>query len=336
MPTTTRTRAALAATAVALLAAGCGGSGSAEEGGPSADDAAAWARSTDPVAAGGLVWATDDVVHLSDGTTVDVGQPMTTYVVAGDGVYFTPADDGDTRHGNMTTGPLRFADRDGEVVDTGLTVYVESLGASPDGRYLGLVDATSGPRDGFSDHPQAIAVVLDLTTGDRVVDTTDGMGDPDEDDLAHDYPETDLSVRFPGSGSAFVEGLDEDVLYALPSGEGDAVDALDAGVRSPLDRRSPDGRWAIDDRGRVEVLLSADGGPVRPRTGTATWDLAWWLDDDTVLGFAAPGPGGPSTLITCEVPDGACDTVPGTAGALVRFPVDTAPNDSVDLGGGQP
>ena len=191
-------RPALAA--ALLLTAGCSDSSGKESAPP--DDAAAWSTSTDPVEAGGLIWATDGVVHLADDTLVDVGGPITTYVVAGDGVYFTPAethDDG-TEHGPLTSGPLHFADRDGTVTDTGITVYVESLDSSPDGRYLGLVDATSGPEDRFSDQPQATAVVIDLTSGDRVVDTTEGMGDPDEDDLAHDYSEMSISrTHFPDS-----------------------------------------------------------------------------------------------------------------------------------------
>lgn len=328
-----------ATAAALLLATACsssdaGGTGGAGGGGDGSEDVA-WAPSTDPVPARGLVWAEGSVVHLADGTTVDTGSAMTTYVVAGDGVWFTPADsEDDVDHGNMTTGPLHFADRDGEVVDTGVTVYVESLGSSPDGRYLGLVDATSGPEDDFSDYPRATAVVVDLTTGERVVDTADGMGDPAEDDLAHDYPETFLSVRFPDATSAYVQGLG-DHLYALPSGDGEEVDAIDSGVRSPLDPTSPDGSWRIDDRGTVDVLLSADGERRRPRTGTPTWELGWWLDDTTVLGFSAPGPDAAASVMTCRVPSARCRTVDGTTGVLARFPVDTAPRDDVDLRQGQ-
>lgn len=333
-----------AITAALLLATACSSTDEGGTGKADSPDDAAWAQSTDPVPARGLVWAEGSVVHLSDGTTVDVGGPMTTYVVAGDGVYFTPAESEDAvDHGNMTTGPLHFADRDGEVTDTGLTVYVESLGSSPDGRYLGLVDATSGPEDDFSDYPQATAVVVDLTTGERVVDTTDGMGDPGEDDLAHDYPETFLSVRFPDAESAYVEGLGE-ILYALPGGDGTEVDPIDSPVRSPLDRTNADGTWTIDERGKVEELLSADGTRVRPRTGTPRWDLGWWLDDTTVLTVAISGPGtgvevgadDAAALATCRVPDGRCAVVDATSGLLLHIPVDTSTTDSVDLRGATP
>jgi hypothetical protein len=328
------TRAAIAA--ALLLTAGCSDTSGAEA--EPKTDPASWSTSTDPVDTTGLVWASASVVHLADGTTIDVGGPMTTYVVAGDGVYFTPAesDEAGTEHGNMTTGPLRFADRDGEVTDTGVTVYVESLGSSPDGRYLGLVDATSGAGDRFSDYPLATAVVVDLSTGERVVDTTDGMGDPEEDDLAHDYPEISLTVRFPDATSAFVEGLDGNRLYSLPAGEGDPTEQ---GIRSPSDPTSPDGAWSIQDRGFDDLITSRGGEPVRIRAGTPRRDLRWWLDDSTVVGIAISGPGtaqdlGPdntSTLVTCDLPDGACTPVAGTAGKRVSFPVG-AGDEAIDLG----
>ncbi len=332
-------------TAALLLTAGCSDSsgGTAPEGGADPDEAA-WATSTDPVETGGLVWASGSVVHLSDGSTIDVGGPLTTYVVAGDGVYFTPAesDEDGTEHGNTSTGPLRFAGRDGEVVDTGLTVYVESIDGSPDGRYLGLVDATSGEEDDFGT-PVATAVVIDLTSGERVVDTTDGMGDPDADDLSHDYAEIYLRTRFLDDASVFVEGLGEDRVHSLPGGESEVVDPIDVRLPSQLDRTSPDGSWAIDDRGGVDVLLSADGERVRPRTGTPRWDLGWWFDDETVVGVALSGPGrgrsiGPedtATLITCRVPDGACDDVEGTTGQLVRFPSEDSFVGPLDLRGSE-
>jgi len=324
-----------AAAAVALLTAGCNGSPDRtdrQDPSPAADDPT-WSASTDPVTADGLVWASDGVVHLSDGSTVEVGEEMATYVVAGDGVYFTPG--GDTDHGSTTTGPLQFADRDGTVTDTGLTVYVESIGSSSDGRYLGLVDATSGPEDDFSGQPRATAIVVDLTSGDRVVETGDGMGDPEQDDLAHDYPEVNLGVQFPDTASAHVEGLG-DFLFSLPDGAGAPTES---GVRSPTDPVSPDQQWTIQDRGFDDRVVAQGGDPVQIRTGTPRRDLRWWLDDSTVVGIAIDGPGdgtdlGPgnvSTLITCRVPDGTCRRVDGTTGAQLRFPVG-AGDEGLDLG----
>jgi hypothetical protein len=352
-PTRSAARTTFAATCAAalLIPAGCstGDDGSLDSGPdrgtdtPAGETAATWSSSTDPVRAGGLVWAADGVVHLGDGTTIDVGGPMTTYVVAGDGVYFTPAGSGEdgTEHSNVTTAPLRFADSDGTVTETGLTVYVESLGSSEDRRYLGLVDATSGPEDSFSDTPLATAVVYDLASGERVVDTTDGMGDPDEDDLAHDYQEVYLGVRFPVADSALVEGLDDTRRYALPAGEGEVVDPVDAGIRDPSDPISPDGTWAIEDRGFGDRVVEADGEAVRLRIGAPRWDLRWWLDEATVVGVAVSGPGTGTkivaddrvALMTCQVPDGACGTVEETTGMALRFPVGSG-EESLDLPNG--
>lgn len=331
-----RPAACVALAAAVLLLAGCSDPSSAGDPagrGSSDPGAAAW-TSTDPVDASGLVWASEGVVHLSDGTTVDVGGPITTYVVAGDGVWFTPAEseEAGTRHSTMTTGPLHVVGRDGEVTDTGVTVYVESLGSSPDGRYLGFVDATSGEEDDFTGTPQATAVVVDLSTGDRVVETTDGMGDPDEDDLDHDYPEVSLSVRFPDAGSAYVQGLDGDRLYTLPAGDAEVVEPIDSPLHDPLDRTNQDGTWTIDDRGGVDVLRSADGQRVRPRTGTASWQLGWWQDAGTVVGAASDGEA--ATLVTCVVPSGDCTPLEGTTGRLLRFPAGVAPSPAVDLRGG--
>ena len=119
--------------------------------------------------------------------------------------------------------------------------------------------------------------------------------------------------------------------------------AIDVRLPSHADSTSPDGSWAIDDRGEVEVLLSADGERVRPRTGTPRWGLGWWIDDETVVGVALSGPGrgasvGPddtATLITCRVPDGACEDVEGTTGQLLRFPSEDSFTGAVDLRGGE-
>ncbi len=331
-----RTRpAAIAAVAVVLAASGCSDGGADARETPRAGDDASWTTSTDPLDTRGLVWASaDDVVHLPDGTTVDVGQPMQTWVVAGDGVYFT-SPDAEVDEDNPAARPLLFVDRDGSPAETGVAVYDESLGASPGGRYLGFVDATSGEPDDFSGLPQGIAVVVDLTTGERVLESTEVMGDPDEDDLAHDYDETYLRVRFPDDRSAHVEGLG-DLAVSLPDG---TARPTDDGPRSPSDPISPGGSWSIEDRGFDDRIVSADGDPVQVRTDTPRRDLRWWLDDSTVVGIAIAGPGegqdlGPddtSRLVTCHVPDGSCTPVDGTEGVRVRFPVG-AGDEGLDLG----
>ena len=92
----------------------------------------------------------------------------------------------------------------------------------------------------------ATAVVIDLTSGERVVDTTDGMGDPDADDLSHDYAEIYLRTRFLDDASVFVEGLGEDRVHSLPGGGSEVVDPID--VRLPSQSRPHQPRRCLGDR----------------------------------------------------------------------------------------
>ena len=97
-----------------------------------------WVTSTDPVSTQGLAWASGSTVRLGDGSTIDTGAEIVSFVVAGDGVYFVGSDGSDDTADSPSwgdLGELRYADRDGRVVDTGLTVdAAASLRASPDGR----------------------------------------------------------------------------------------------------------------------------------------------------------------------------------------------------------
>ena len=289
-----------------------------------------WMHSTNPVDPTGLNWALNGIVHLADGKTLSVGEPMMSYVVAGDGVYFTPAESHDTtfEHAPFTTGPLRFSDGHGPAVDTGITVYSESIGTSPNGQYLGFLDATSGPHDNYG-LAQATAVVIDLTTGTCVLDTTQGMGDPDTDDFDVEYNEGFLRVRFPDNHSVYVQG-DASIHYSLPEGEVLATNPDDEPWRDPATETSPDKRWMIARLSNEEVLLPIQGDPslrqygkpVRPQTGTAQWEFAWWIDAKRVLTIALPDDGAASSLMICRVPDGACQPIPGSQGNRVGFPVD--------------
>ncbi|KRE99587.1 hypothetical protein ASG88_13265 [Nocardioides sp. Soil777] len=71
---------------------------------PDLDEDAGWRTSRAPVGTGGLVWAAGSTVHLADGTSIDVGGPVRAFVVAGDGVFFVPAESADD------IGSAQFAD----------------------------------------------------------------------------------------------------------------------------------------------------------------------------------------------------------------------------------
>lgn len=316
-------RSALVTAAVALLLAGC--TTDAEQ--PDGSDEP-WRLSADPVETGGLVWASGSTVHLADGTTIDTGAPIGGYVVAGDGVWFAEADGDDYQLGNDAEAELRFAAPDGEVVDTGITFLGESLAASAGGRYLALIDVRSGEEDDFGT-PQATVRVLDLRTGEEVVQSTEGMGDPADDDFAAVYPEAEMDVRALTDEAAYVDTLEGTLAFDLATGEARAVS--DDEVPDPgLDpTTSPDGAWQIvDGPRRTDLLAHEDGRRVRPRPGTPRWDLDRWVDDTTVVGVAISGPGlgeqidprDSLALMSCVVPTGACVVHEETSGREVLFP----------------
>jgi hypothetical protein len=85
-----------AAGVLAMTLAGCGsddGGGGTEEGGGVKEQSGEWLTSTVPVTTAPLVWEAEGVVHLSDGTEVDLDGAPSSYVVAGDGVFFAEAED---------------------------------------------------------------------------------------------------------------------------------------------------------------------------------------------------------------------------------------------------
>ena len=301
-------------------------------------EGSAWPVSSDPVDPGGLVWATGSTVHLADGTTIDTGDSLGPYVVAGDGVFFTTDVEasGTPRESGPNPSRLFLAEPDGTVTDTGFDVA--TLAASPDGRYLGVLDLTSGERDDFGTR-QAEVVVVDLTSGEEVVRSTEGMGDPESDDLAALYPEIVLGVARLTEDTAYVEGVGEAWAYDLVTGEGEPLpDEEQDWERLPGDPVSPDGQWRFSGEGLGAELVPDDGRPVVPDPGTARWFLVYWADDTTAVGYAVSGPDAPRVrpgdrldLMSCVVPTGACDVVEDTAGETIRFPAGAVDATAITL-----
>lgn len=180
----------LVVAAFVLLVTGCGDEGDVS----GTDKSAAWRTSTDPVTTSGLAWAAASTVHLSDGTTIDTGSPVSAFVVAGDGVFFfPPQSEEDAGSADFPVQELMFGVPGKSPASTGLTLSSSLLAASPDGRYLAAIDTMSGEKDRFGT-PQASVLVFDLETGDETVESTLGMGDPDEDDFADGYSEVELQI----------------------------------------------------------------------------------------------------------------------------------------------
>ena len=144
------------------------------------------------------------------------------------------------------------------------------------------------PEDRFSDYPQATAVIVDLSTGERMVDTTDGMGDPDEDDLAHDYPEVYLSDRFLDNDSAFVEGLGDDTSMHCPA----ARETVDTSTWASAAGRPDQPRRRLGDRGpeSSRTLVATPVGRTDSARG-APMGTALVVRRQTVVGIAICGPG---------------------------------------------
>lgn len=343
--------AALALAALGALGAlaGCSdtpttGSGAGAPDGADPADAAdradgAWRTSTDPLPTDGLAWASGSTVHLADGTTIDTGAPLRTFVVAGDGVFFLPAEDPeDEASTGIDEQEVQYAAPGGEVTATGLTLVTRTLAASPDGRFLGGIDAATGEQDDYGT-PVATARVFDLETGEEVVRSAEGMGDPGADDLSVLYENVEIDVAALTADTAYVEVAGGTLAYDLATG-----DSSEADPPEPDATTSPDGAWRVADRpGLADVLESTDGETVVPRTGGPRWTLSFWADDDTVVGVAVDGPGrGPrvdpddtTRLMTCDVPAGRCDVRAETTGQLVVLPAKTAPFNGLQLQDGE-
>lgn len=305
--------AALAA--VVMVLGGCGDPDPAQptEGSSDIDSL----TSTDPVATGPLVWEAHGVVHLADHTEIDLGGLPSSYVVAGDGVFFLAAEtDEAAETGSAASGEVRFAAPDQEPVDTGLRVRADTLRASPDGRFLAGIDVESGEEDDYGTH-LAQVVVLDLQEGREVVRSSDGLGDLG-DDLADLYEEIPVAIAAMTDETAYVAGVDG--TFAVDLATGDTEDADGTELPLPGSTDSPDGAWTLRNTDDVRAeILGDDGEPMALAVDAPQWTLDWWADATTAVGVAITSDGS-SSLLTCAAPDGTCEVIEASTGAMVRFP----------------
>lgn len=308
---------ALALAAVAALA-GCAD----EESSGNGD--ASWRTSTDPVTTSGVAWAAGSTVHLGDGTTIDTGDPVRVFVVAGDGVFFVPSESQeDVATTSFSSEPLWFASPAGEVSDTGLSVAGDGLLASPGGRHLALLEADHDSGD-------ARMRLLDLESGEEVV-SQDGMDDGGSEDPVSHLLEAEVQVRGIDDEQVRARGLEGEYVYELDTGEGRPLrdeEVVASGGADELE--SPDREWRIEkpEAGPDRILDSA-GTAVDLRVDAERWNLSWWADATTAMGTTITGPGagkatGPGdtvALLACTVPTGECTSFPETAGHTVVFPL---------------
>lgn len=322
--------------ALAMLATGCGDEGDVT--GP--EDSAAWRTSADPVSTSGLTWAAGSTVHLSDGTTIDTGGYVRMFAVAGDGVFFVQADsEEDAGVTTIADEELMFAAPGTPAAGTGLTVRADYLGASADGRYLAAIETSSGEEDRFGT-PQATVMAFDLETGEQVVDSTLGMGDPAEDDFADGYSESEMEIVAVTDTSLYVRAMG-DFVFDLATGEGKEQTGEAPRAGDPL--TSPDGTWRIEvpDHGPVRIV-GTDGGEVLPATEGPRWNLSWWADARTAVGTQITGPntgistqpGDSVALMSCQVPSGECEVFGETTGQTVVFPLGSTVGNGIILQAG--
>lgn len=281
-----------------------------------------WRTSTAPVDASGLSWAVGSTVHLADGTTVDTGRPPRAYVVAGDGVFFVPADD-DASAGDasFTGADLWFVSPGEDPGPTGLEVAGSGLVRTPDGSRLVVLDA---------DYDEGTAVMrfLDLSSGEETT-SEDGMDTSGIDDPVDHLLEAEVEILAVDDERVRARVIEGEMVYDLRTAEGaPATDDEPPLVRDPL--TSPDGTWRIEkpDSGPDRVV-DADGRAVDLQVPQERWNLSWWADPETAVGTVIAGPGTGKrttegdtvTLLSCKVPTGACTVLEDSAGQTVLFPL---------------
>jgi len=140
-----------------------------------------------------------------------------------------------------------------------LTSYGDPV-VSPDGTHLGFLEASRGRRDAYGES-RLTTVVLDLDSGEVLLATATGMGDPTEDDLTDLYEDAEPSfVGFTDDGSAVVRP-------AAAPGPGDVV--LPLYDPEDPDASSPDDDDLVEAQRGDLTVRDLPGGTVRLRPGTA-------------------------------------------------------------------
>lgn len=319
----------LSACALVIPLAGCNHSGSGPGSGADGKASLSWPRAGDPLPVRGLTWAKGHTVHLPDGTTIDTEQPIGDFVVAGDAVYFTPAEstreDGDDSYPRLHRATTAGVEK--------LKAPVTEFYASPDGRYLVYLDPESGPKDDYGTAVTTL-VAVDTRAGKETIRSTKHLGTTD-DEISALYEDNGVSLLAVTSKQAYVSDPYGDIRAVdLATGDEEGVEPSEVPDHGLDDKGwNASHQWQIQETYDVrDTLLGEDGKPVKFRTGTPPhgWvatqrrDIVAWIDDSTLAMIAIERdsldlPDGKTVsfgneeavLMTCTVPAGRCERVPG-------------------------
>jgi hypothetical protein len=295
-----------------------------------------------PLPTGSVTWAIEDTIHVGE-RTIAVGAPVRAMVGARGRIYYLA--------GRSET----LWVTDGE--KSRRTRYETSaLRASHDGRYLGFFDESDGL-------PWS-TVVVDLDSGEVVVDDDAGMGNPDDDlaDLYEDaeprvlgFEDDEFYVQAAsgnevlswdvGSGERTSHG--SDFFFHTPDpGGGRLLPALvkrgrlvvpdDPYLSTQWGHQSPDGAVTLQPNGEGTDVYAVESGEELPvDLKGRTFLLGGWTGAGTAYGtaFDRSPYGRPQRLVSCRLTleEQRCRVLrnirPPRHG-LVLFPTGSAARDS--------
>jgi hypothetical protein len=293
-----------------------------------------------PLPTGSVTWAVTDTIHVGD-RAVTVGARVRAMVGARGRIYYL-AGRSDTLW--VTDGKKSRQ-----------TQYETSeLRATDDGRYLGFFDESEGK-------PWS-TVVVDLSSGEVVVDDDAGMGDPDED-LADLYEDAQPQILGFDGGRFYVEPASADVLsWHVDTGErtehgpdfffrtpdpggGRLLPALvkrgrlvvpEDPYRSTLwGHASPDDAVTLQPTGDGTEVFAVESGERLPvDLGGRSFLLGGWTGPGTAYGVSFDGSpfGRPQRLVSCRLTleEQRCRvlrTIRPPAHGLVLFPTGSPATD---------
>lgn len=245
-----------------------------------------------PLPTGAITWASADTIHVGP-RAITVERPVRAMVGARGRIYYI-------QHGDRTLWMT-----DGEQSEA--TGYeADEVRASADGRYLGLIDQAHG-------YPWS-TVVVDLSTGEVVVDDDSGMGERG-DDLSDLYEDAQPRVLgfdgneflvHPASGTLLswdvttgeptrhrrkgqyrFSATDPGGGRLVPTDVQDGRLVLTPGGSTFPGHASPDGSVVVQDLGDRTGLFAVEGGRRLPVDfGGPEFVLGGWTDTDTAYGAA--------------------------------------------------